>query len=117
MAVSPSDSLVIFGATGDLAYKKIFPALQAMVRRNLLILRILSPFFRPSHQHGRDVDHLDALKQFAGGRLVFAERGNSGHLVSPYGADAGVDRSRAIRPTVSSNRTTRTDLTIIQLQQ
>ena len=26
---SPSDALVFFGATGDLAYKKIFPALQA----------------------------------------------------------------------------------------
>jgi glucose-6-phosphate 1-dehydrogenase len=28
-----SDALVFFGATGDLAYKKIFPALHAMVRR------------------------------------------------------------------------------------
>ena len=27
-----SDAFVLFGATGDLAYKKIFPALQAMVR-------------------------------------------------------------------------------------
>ena len=31
-----SDALVFFGATGDLAYKKIFPALQAMVRRGNL---------------------------------------------------------------------------------
>jgi len=29
----PSDALVFFGATGDLAYKKIFPSLQAMARR------------------------------------------------------------------------------------
>jgi glucose-6-phosphate 1-dehydrogenase len=28
-----SDALVFFGATGDLAYKQIFPALQAMMRR------------------------------------------------------------------------------------
>ena len=28
-----SDALVFFGATGDLAYKKIFPALQAMAKR------------------------------------------------------------------------------------
>jgi glucose-6-phosphate 1-dehydrogenase len=28
-----SDALVFFGASGDLAYKKIFPALQALVRR------------------------------------------------------------------------------------
>jgi len=33
---SRSDALVFFGATGDLAYKKIFPALQAMVRRGRL---------------------------------------------------------------------------------
>jgi glucose-6-phosphate 1-dehydrogenase len=30
---SVSDAFVFFGATGDLAYKKIFPALQAMTRR------------------------------------------------------------------------------------
>src|SRR4029077_763856 len=28
-----SDAFVFFGATGDLAHKKIFPALQAMVKR------------------------------------------------------------------------------------
>ncbi len=33
MEVPHSDALVFFGATGDLAYKKIFPALQAMVKR------------------------------------------------------------------------------------
>ena len=33
MSKSKSDALVFFGATGDLAYKKIFPALQAMVKR------------------------------------------------------------------------------------
>src|SRR4051812_43945573 len=31
-----SDSLVFFGATGDLAYKQIFPALQALVKRGVL---------------------------------------------------------------------------------
>src|SRR5882724_1538082 len=33
---SPSDALVFLGATGDLAYKKIFPSLQAMVKRGNL---------------------------------------------------------------------------------
>jgi len=33
---SRSDALVFFGATGDLAYKKIFPALQGLVRRGHL---------------------------------------------------------------------------------
>ena len=36
MTGSHSDALVFFGATGDLAYKKIFPALQAMVKRGHL---------------------------------------------------------------------------------
>jgi glucose-6-phosphate 1-dehydrogenase len=31
-----SDALVFFGATGDLAYKKIFPSLQAMIKRGNL---------------------------------------------------------------------------------
>jgi len=33
---SRSDALVFFGATGDLAHKKIFPALQSMVERGVL---------------------------------------------------------------------------------
>jgi glucose-6-phosphate 1-dehydrogenase len=36
-----SDALVFFGATGDLAYKKIFPALQAMAKRGHLDLPVL----------------------------------------------------------------------------
>jgi glucose-6-phosphate 1-dehydrogenase len=36
-----SDALVFFGATGDLAYKKIFPALQAMARRGRLDLPVI----------------------------------------------------------------------------
>src|SRR5215472_16705553 len=36
MTDSHSDALVFFGATGDLAYKKIFPALQAMAKRGHL---------------------------------------------------------------------------------
>lgn len=36
-----ADALVFFGATGDLAYKKIFPALQALARRGRLDLPIV----------------------------------------------------------------------------
>jgi glucose-6-phosphate 1-dehydrogenase len=41
MSAPESDALVFFGATGDLAYKKIFPALQAMVRRGTLKVPII----------------------------------------------------------------------------
>ncbi len=36
MTNNQSDALVFFGATGDLAYKKIFPALQALIKRGRL---------------------------------------------------------------------------------
>lgn len=36
-----SDALVFFGATGDLAYKKIFPSLQAMVKRGSLNVPVI----------------------------------------------------------------------------
>lgn len=38
---APADALVFFGATGDLAYKKIFPSLQAMVRRGRLSVPVI----------------------------------------------------------------------------
>lgn len=38
---SQSDALVFFGATGDLAYKKIFPSLQAMVKRGNLDMPVI----------------------------------------------------------------------------
>jgi glucose-6-phosphate 1-dehydrogenase len=38
---SDSDALVFFGATGDLAYKKIFPSLQAMVKRGNLNVPVI----------------------------------------------------------------------------
>ncbi len=36
-----SDAFVFFGATGDLAYKKIFPALQALIKRGALSVPII----------------------------------------------------------------------------
>src|SRR5215471_2916376 len=41
MSGTPSDAFVFFGATGDLAYKKIFPSLQAMVRRGHLNIPVI----------------------------------------------------------------------------
>jgi len=41
MSNSHSDALVFFGATGDLAYKKIFPALQAMLKRGRLDVPVI----------------------------------------------------------------------------
>ena len=54
MSESQSDALVIFGATGDLAYKKIFPSLQAMVKRGHLDVPVIGV--------GRSRWDLDRLK-------------------------------------------------------
>ena len=62
----PSDALVFFGATGDLAYKQIFPALQAMVRHGHLDMPVVGVA-----KGGIDLDHLkaraeDSLKNHGG---------------------------------------------------
>src|SRR5271154_3241204 len=41
MNVTHSDAFVFFGATGDLAFKKIFPALQAMAKRGHLNVPVI----------------------------------------------------------------------------
>src|SRR3989441_1157394 len=47
MTDAKSDALVIFGITGDLAYKQIFPALQAMIKRGHLDIPIIGVAGRP----------------------------------------------------------------------
>jgi glucose-6-phosphate 1-dehydrogenase len=55
MTPNRSDALVFFGATGDLAFKKIFPALQAMVKHGHLDAPVIG-VARP----GWDIDRLRA---------------------------------------------------------
>ena len=67
MGIVRSDALVLFGATGDLAYKKIFPALQAMIQRGKMDVPIIGVA-----RGGRDLDHLrqrahDSLETYGGG--------------------------------------------------
>jgi glucose-6-phosphate 1-dehydrogenase len=63
----PADALVFFGATGDLAYKKIFPALQQMIRRGTLEVPVIGVA-----KSGWTVEQLrararDSLKEHGGG--------------------------------------------------
>jgi glucose-6-phosphate 1-dehydrogenase len=44
---APSDALVLFGVTGDLAHKMIFPALYAMVKRGTLSVPVIGVASRP----------------------------------------------------------------------
>ena len=42
---APADALVCFGITGDLAHKKIFPALYAMVKQGVLNVPMIGVAF------------------------------------------------------------------------
>jgi len=62
MSDSHSDALVFFGATGDLAYKKIFPALQAMVKRRRLnapVIGVAKSGWTPDQLRARARDSLE----------------------------------------------------------
>jgi glucose-6-phosphate 1-dehydrogenase len=66
MSDNHSDALVFFGATGDLAYKKIFPALQSMVKRGHLNVPVIGVA-----KNGWNLDNLrarahDSLKEHGG---------------------------------------------------
>src|SRR5258708_32590261 len=69
-----SDALVFFGATGDLAYKKIFPALQGMVKRGNLNVPVVGVA-----KAGWNLDQLraraeDSLKKHCGVDLAAFEK-------------------------------------------
>jgi len=62
-----SDALVFFGATGDLAHKKIFPSLQAMIKRGNLNVPVIGVA-----KAGWNVDQLrararDSVEKHGGG--------------------------------------------------
>jgi glucose-6-phosphate 1-dehydrogenase len=67
MSVPHSDAFVFFGATGDLAYKKIFPSLQALIKRGNLNVPVIGVA-----KAGWNVDQLrararDSLEKHGGG--------------------------------------------------
>lgn len=86
----PSDALVLFGATGDLAYKKIFPALYALVKQGFLTVPVVGVAASPwsleqlreritkSVSPAGPVDNPDALNRLLS--LFRYVRGDYNHL-------------------------------------
>jgi glucose-6-phosphate 1-dehydrogenase len=66
MSTVRSDALVFLGITGDLAFKKIFPALQSMIRRGHLDVPIIGVARGSSLEKLRQRAH-DSLEQHGGG--------------------------------------------------
>ena len=66
MTAPLSDALVFFGATGDLAFKQIFPALQALARHQELEMPIIG-VARPGWTADKLKDRMrDSLEQHGG---------------------------------------------------
>jgi glucose-6-phosphate 1-dehydrogenase len=62
MTASCSDALVLFGVTGDLAHKMIFPALYALVKRDALkvpVIGVASPQWSLSDLRHRVQDSIE----------------------------------------------------------
>jgi glucose-6-phosphate 1-dehydrogenase len=61
MTATRSDALVLFGVTGDLAHKMIFPALYAMARRgtlNVPVIGVAFPKWSMARLHKRVTDSI-----------------------------------------------------------
>ena len=62
-----SDALVFFGITGDLAYKKIFPALQSLAARGLLNIPVVGVASSPMTQEQLVEKARASVTEFGGG--------------------------------------------------
>jgi len=67
MSAAPADALVFYGATGDLAFKKIFPALQGMVRRGVLDVPVIGVAKQGWKLTDLQARARDSLEQHGGG--------------------------------------------------
>ncbi len=85
MAAPRSDALVLFGVTGDLAHKMIFPALYAMAKRGALkapVIGVASPKWSLAHLHRRVKDSIERAGGIDGQRAF-------DHLLSLLGYVGG----------------------------
>src|SRR5689334_3884506 len=92
-----ADALVFFGATGDLAYKKIFPALQALARRGRLDIPVIGVA-----KAGWNVEQLrararESITEHGGGVDAAAFEKLSRSLCYVDGDYADVETFRAVR--------------------
>jgi len=78
-----SDALVLFGATGDLAHKKIFPAVYALFRRGLLDMPIIGVAGSDWSEAQFQQRALSSIQQYGIGfdRQVFARMATRLHYV------------------------------------
>jgi len=89
MSHEKSDALVFFGATGDLAHKKIFPALQALARRGLLDIPVIGVAKSGWTRNQLEARARDSVERYGGvdpdafARLIRALRYIDGDYADP----------------------------------
>lgn len=74
MAASQSDALVLFGVTGDLAHKMIFPALYALMKRGALkvpVIGVAAPTWSRAELHKRVRDSIQRAGGIDNQRVFF----------------------------------------------
>lgn len=100
-----SSALVLYGATGDLAFKKIFPALQAMVRRGTLNVPVIGVARSKLTADQLRARAHDSLEKHGGGvdRAAFDKLSKLLHYVSGDYKDAAT--FQAIRRELGSCET------------
>jgi glucose-6-phosphate 1-dehydrogenase len=67
MSDGRSDALVLFGATGDLAHKKVFPALYAMTKRHAMLVGVIGVAYSHCDLEQLQARVRDSIAQHAGG--------------------------------------------------
>jgi glucose-6-phosphate 1-dehydrogenase len=94
VSADKADALVFYGATGDLAYKKIFPSLQGMIRRGALdvpIIAVAKEDWKLEQLHARAKESLEehgGIDPAAFGRMVQLLRYVGGDYENPATFDA-----------------------------
>jgi glucose-6-phosphate 1-dehydrogenase len=95
------DALVFFGATGDLAYKKIFPALQAMTKRGTLDVPVIGVAKAGWGLEQLQTRMRESLQQHGG--LDSAAAAKLGKLLRYVDGDyASADTFKALKQTLGS---------------
>ena len=101
MSSTPSDALVVFGVTGDLAHKMIFPALYAMEKSGELNVPVIGVAFQKWSMEQLQERIEDSLKRC---KPNWPEDYKAGPCFLPYDADRGIYNIRVIAPTGLSFR-------------
>ena len=100
----PSDGLVIFGATGDLAFKKIFPALHAMVKRGRLDAPVVTVGRNPEDAARIHARARESIETHGGGTNAAAFEKLAQRLTYVGGDYADVSTFAAIRAALGAAR-------------